>query len=63
MYATYEILPGRIILDYISINGDWLGAERVDIPRNCRDIQSLAYSAASQRAFIKEVRLERISRL
>ncbi len=61
MYATYEILPGRIVLDYTGLNGEWLGAERVDIPRNCRDIQSLAYNAASQRAAIKDIRLERVS--
>ena len=61
MYATYEILPGRIVLDYTGIKGEWLGAERIDVPRNCRDLQTLAYNAASQRAALKGVRLERLS--
>jgi len=62
MYASYEILSDRILLDY-SIDGDWAGAERIDIPRNCRDLETLAYNAASQRAALKGVRLERVSRV
>lgn len=59
MYATYEIIGSRIVMDYTSSNGDWLGGERVDIrPGFSGDLQQVAYNHASVRAHIHNVRLE-----
>lgn len=59
MYATYEVLSNKIVLDYTSSKGEWLGGEAVHINPNFRgDLQQVAYQHASVRAHIHGVRLE-----
>lgn len=63
MFATYEVLTDRIVLEYHGWHGEWHGCERVDIPRRCVDTQALAYQAASQRAACKGLRLEALRKI
>lgn len=59
MYATYEVLSNRIVLDYISSKGEWIGGEAVYLKPNFRgDLQQVAYQHASVRAHIHSTRLE-----
>lgn len=59
MYATYEIISNKIVLDYTSSKGEWMGGEAVHINHNFRgDLQQVAYQHASVRAHTHNVRLE-----
>lgn len=62
LYATYEVLPDRIVMEYQDTSNTYRGAERVDIPRACTDLESLAYRTALSRAHVGGMRLERVSK-
>ena len=59
MYATYKILKSKIIMDYTSKNGQWMGGEVIDLDRRFNgDLQSVAYARAEVRARNHGTRLE-----
>lgn len=63
MYATYEIQKSKIIMDYISSKGEWMGGESIQIkPNFYGDLQQVAYNHASVRASNHGLRLEALWR-